>query len=268
MAREKTGVIVSGAFGRMGRAVVRAVSAEKDMYVAGAVDVAGVGNDAGSVAGIAATGAIITDDIKKALKKTQAKVVVDFTIADHFFPRAKAVLDAGLSLVVGTTGIPAADLNKLEKLAAVKKLGVIVAPNFAIGAVLMIKFAAMAAPYMPAVEIIELHHDKKRDAPSGTALYTAQMVARAKKEIMKRKDPTTTVNLAGARGGAVGDIAVHSVRLPGFLAHQEVLFGAPGQSLTIRHDTTDRDAFMPGVVLAVRKVLKLDHAVFGLENVI
>ena len=121
---------------------------------------------------------------------------------------------------------------------------------------------------MPAVEIIELHHDQKRDAPSGTALYTAELIAAAKKSLPRHKDITETVKLAGARGGKLDDIAVHSVRLPGFLAHQEVIFGGLGQTLSIRHDSGSREAFMPGIILAVRKVLKLKKYVFGLEKVI
>ena len=268
MAKNKIRVIMSGAYGRMGRAVTAAVTAEPDMQVVGALDMFGVGEDAGEAAGIKSLGVPITNDLKGLLKSTPADVMVDFTIADKFYPRAKAALDAGLRLVVGTTAVPAATLKRIEKIATQKKRAVIVAPNFAMGAVLMMKFAAMAAPYMPEAEIIELHHDKKRDAPSGTALYTAELMADAKKGLPRRKDPTEDEKLAGARGGALGDISVHSVRLPGFLAHQEVIFGGPGQTLTLRHDTTSRESFMPGVVLAVRKSMDLRKYVFGLDKLI
>jgi 4-hydroxy-tetrahydrodipicolinate reductase len=268
MAKKQTGVIVSGAYGRMGRQVVCAVTAEPDMRVAGALDMFGCGQDAGEAAGLKPLGVCITDDLKGVVRTPGAQVMVDFAVANGFWTRAKAALDAGLRLVVGTTGIASADLKKVEKLAADKKLGVIVAPNFAIGAVLMMQFAQKAAQFMPAVEIIELHHDQKRDAPSGTALYTAELIAAAKKGMPAHKDPTEVEKLKGVRGGKLADIAVHSVRLPGFLAHQEVIFGGLAQTLTIRHDTASRESFMPGVVLAVRKSLSLKGYVFGLEKVI
>lgn len=268
MATKQIGVIVSGAYGRMGRQVVCAVTAEPDMRVVGALDKFGCGQDIGSAAGLQPLGVQVSDNIKSVVTTPGAQVMVDFAVAQGFWPRAKAALDAGLCLVVGTTGIAAADLKKVEKLAAEKKRGVIVAPNFAIGAVLMMQFAQKAAQFMPAVEIIELHHDQKRDAPSGTALYTAELIAAAKKGLPAHKDPTEVEKLKGARGGKLADIAVHSVRLPGFLAHQEVIFGGLAQTLTIRHDTGSRESFMPGVVLAVRKAPALKRYVFGLDKVI
>ncbi|MFH1537807.1 MAG: 4-hydroxy-tetrahydrodipicolinate reductase [bacterium] len=268
MAQKKIRVVVSGASGRMGRQVVCAVSAEKDMRVVGGVDVVGVGRDVGKVAGIGKAGAEIAGDIKAALGSVKPDVVVDFTTAEGFEKRAGAVLDAGCRLVVGTTGIDDSTIKKLSAKAERKKLGVIIAPNFAIGAVLMMKFAREAVEFLSDVEIIELHHDKKADAPSGTALYTARLIAGAKKGKPLRKDPTKLEKLKGCRGGALGDISIHSVRLPGYLAHQEVIFGGPGQTLTIRHDTTSRESFMPGVIFAVRRVMKMDRLVAGLENLI
>jgi len=252
----------------MGREVVKAVSEQKDMRLAGAFDSFGCGCDAGEAAGIGKLGIEITGDLKQLLKSADAQVVVDFTIAEGFEARAMAFLGAGLCPVVGTTGIPDAVVKKISAKAAKLKKGAIIVPNFAIGAVMMMKFAAIAAQYMPAVEIIELHHDKKLDAPSGTAMYTAQLIVDAKKGLPLHADPTKTVKLPGARGGKLGDVAVHSVRLPGYIASQEVVFGATGQTLSIRHDTTSRESFMPGVVLAVRKVLTLDKLVFGLENIV
>jgi len=269
MAAKKTiGVIVAGAYGRMGRKVVKAVSADSALRLAGAFDAFGAGQDAGEAAGIGKTGIVITDGLKALLKTAQADVVVDFTTAEGFEARALSIIGAGLRLVVGTTGVPEAAIKKAAAAAAKKKTGVLIAPNFAIGAVLMMKFAALAAPYMPAVEIIELHHDRKLDAPSGTAIYTAQLIADAKKELPPHADPTKTFKLPGARGGKLEDIAVHSVRLPGYIASQEVIFGGMGQTLSIRHDTISRESFMPGVVLAVKRVMKLDKLVVGLENIL
>lgn len=268
MAKTKLNIVVSGAYGRMGREVVKAVSGAPDMKLVGAFDRAGVGEDSGEAAGIGRNGVAISGDLSKLLKSVNADVMVDFTIAEGFIKRAQAAVSAGAALVVGTTGIPQDVVKKTAALADAKKLGVIFAPNFAIGAVLMMKFAAMAAPYMPAAEIIELHHDKKIDSPSGTALYTAELMAAAKKNLPLRMDPTQTEKIPGARGASVGDISVHSVRLPGFLAHQEVIFGAPGQTLTIRHDTSSRESFMPGVLLAARKVVAIKKTVVGLENLV
>ena len=208
MAAKRIGVIVAGANGRMGREVVKAVSEQKDMRLAGAFDSFGCGCDAGEAAGIGKLGIEITGDLKQLLKSADAQVVVDFTIAEGFEARAMAFLGAGLCPVVGTTGIPDAVVKKISAKAAKLKKGAIIVPNFAIGAVMMMKFAAIAAQYMPAVEIIELHHDKKLDAPSGTAMYTAQLIVDAKKGAIftkygrlitiaakKGSDPTTNFSL-------------------------------------------------------------------------
>ncbi|MEW5946221.1 MAG: 4-hydroxy-tetrahydrodipicolinate reductase [bacterium] len=259
-------VLVSGACGRMGREVVRAVAAEKDMAVAGGVDVAGEGRDVGEQAGAGRLGVPVTSDLKEALSAAAPDVVVDFTTAAGFEGRAMEILRRNCRLVAGTTGIPEPALEKIRKTSERRGLGVIVAPNFAVGAVLMMNFARQAARFLPDVEIVELHHDRKADAPSGTALYTAGLVNGALRGAPGAKDPTKTLKLKGCRGGRAGRVTVHSVRLPGFLAHQEVIFGGPGQTLTIRHDTTSREAFMPGVLFAVRAVVKLDRFVYGLEN--
>jgi len=272
MAKKNIRVAVLGAYGRMGRSVVAAVSAEKDMEVAGAVDVAGVGEDVGTVAGVGARGVLIRSSLWGKLRAEPPgvipDVIVDFTTAEGFWDRASEALASGVRLVVGTTGIDGKTLKRVEKLAEKKKLGVLVAPNFAIGAVLMMEFAAKAAAYMPDAEIIEFHHNRKLDAPSGTAMATAERIARARLGKKTAADPTKIVKLEGARGGNLGGVPVHSVRLEGFLACQEVIMGGPGQTLTIRHDTISRESFMPGVILAVRKVMKLNKMVYGLEKVI
>ena len=174
-------------------------------------------------------------------------------------------LAAGVDCVVGTTGLSADTLRALAD-GAVDDACLFVAPNFAIGAVLMMRFAAQAARYLPHVEIIELHHDKKADAPSGTALRTASLIAETRASVPDAPGRETEI-AEGARGALVDDVSIHSVRLPGMVAHQEVLFGGQGQTLSIRHDSIDRTSFMPGVLLATRKVGALSGLVIGLENV-
>lgn len=261
-------VAVFGAYGRMGRSVVGAVSAEKDMKVVAAVDVVGVGLDIGDVVGIGRLGVTIQDSFQAAIKDSRPDVIVDFAIAEGFGHRAAAAIKGGCALVVGTTGVDAATLKKIQKLADEKKVGALVAPNFAIGAVLMMQFAGKAAQYLPDAEIIELHHNRKIDAPSGTAMATVEHIVAGRKGAKPCADPTKLEKLKGARGGRSGDVAVHSVRLEGFLASQEVLFGGPGQTLSIRHDTISRDSFMPGVVFAARKMVGVKKYVFGLENLL
>ena len=261
-------VLVSGVCGRMGGEVVRAVAAQGDMEVVGGIDIRCEGKDVGEAAGIETLGVRVGSDLRAALRSGKPDVVVDFTSAEGFGERGAQIFRFGCHLVAGTTGVSSDVIKKLAALAKRKKRGFVLAPNFAIGAVLMMKFAQQAVQYMPDMEIVELHHDRKVDAPSGTALRTAELAAEIKKKFPLRKDPTRVHKLNGCRGGVVGDISIHSVRLPGFLAHQEVIFGGTGQTLTIRHDTTSREAFMPGVVLAIRKVVTLQGLVLGLENLI
>jgi 4-hydroxy-tetrahydrodipicolinate reductase len=194
------------------------------------------------------------DDLAAFLHQKRPRALVDFTRPTEALHNALAAVASGASPVVGTTGLSAADVDKIETACRDKKLGGIVAPNFAVGAVLMMHLADIAAPHFEAVEVIEMHHAAKLDAPSGTALATARRLAarRAGKPFAHRKPEKET--LAGTRGGEEGNVAVHSVRLPGFVADQEVIFGLPGQTLTIAHRTTSREAYVPGVLLAIRKV--------------
>jgi 4-hydroxy-tetrahydrodipicolinate reductase len=254
-------VIVTGAAGRMGREVVRAVTAAEGMRVAAAVDpgAAGVMLDDGAGGSITVTG-----DLHAVLAGDGERVMVDFTVPSVVEDNVRAALDAGVHCVVGTTGVGA---EGWAGIAADAPEGVclFVAPNFAIGAVLMMRFAEAASRYMPHVEIIELHHDRKLDAPSGTAIHTAARIAAARGEAPEAPGRETEV-FEGARGAEVAGVPVHSVRLPGLVAHQEVLFGGQGQTLTIRHDSIDRTSFMPGVVLAVRGVVSRTGLVVGLEE--
>ncbi len=208
------------------------------------------------------------DDLAAFLHEKRPRALIDFTRPAEALHNALAAVAAGASPVVGTTGLSAADVDKLETACRQKKLGGIVAPNFAIGAVLMMHLADIAAPHFDAVEVIEKHHAGKLDAPSGTALFTARRLAarRTDRPFTHRKPEKET--LAGTRGGEEGNVAVHSVRLPGFVADQEVIFGLPGQTLTIEHRTTSREAYVPGVVLAIRRVTAETRFYRGLDDLL
>jgi 4-hydroxy-tetrahydrodipicolinate reductase len=260
-------VVVAGAAGRMGREVVRAVIGDAETALVAAVDRLELGQDAGELAGVARAGVAVTDDLGVAIAAAQPEVLVDFTRAEAAFENALVALGAGVSPVIGTTGMSAEQLDALRAKAAAAGVGAVVAPNFAIGAVLMMMFAAQAARYLPEVEIIELHHNGKVDAPSGTAVKTAQMIQETRAAARVTR-PAEEIKIDGARGGDMDGIRIHSVRLPGFVAHQEVIFGGQGQTLTIRHDSTDRTSFMPGVLMAVKKVRSHKSLVYGLENLL
>jgi 4-hydroxy-tetrahydrodipicolinate reductase len=241
----KVGVL--GARGRMGAEVVKAVTEATDLELVAALDLG---------------------DSLETLKSSGAQVVVDFTTPDSVMANLEFLANNGIHAVVGTTGFDAARIATLEKLiAANPSVGILIAPNFAIGAVLMMEFATKAAKYFESAEIIELHHPNKVDAPSGTAARTAELMSKARKDAGLGAMPdATTTSLDGARGATVGDIPVHSVRLRGLIAHQEVLLGGLGETLTIRHDSLDRAGFMPGVLLGVRSVISKPGLTFGLEK--
>lgn len=261
-------VAVSGAAGKMGREVVRVLVRDEGLKLVGAVDPHGLGADAGVLAGLDPLGVTVSGDLEGMLAATKPEVLVDFTSPTVVASNARTAIRAGVHPVIGTTGMSAEDLADLRRLCAETGVGGFVAPNFAVGAVLMMKFSEMAAKFLPAVEIIELHHDQKADAPSGTAIKTAEMISNARGEY-RQSSATLVLKLDGVRGGNYdGGIRIHSVRLPGLVAHQEVIFGGLGQTLSIRHDSISRESFMPGVVLAVRRVIGLREMVVGLENLI
>lgn len=259
----RVGVI--GAAGRMGAEACRAVHAAADVELVAAVDPGAHGRTVRDVAGVDVDVTVAAE--LDALSDAGVDVAVDFTHPDAVVDTIRWLLDHGVHAVVGTTGIAADDLADLRQRAASSPANVFLAPNFAIGAVLLMRFAAQAAAHLPDVEIIELHHDRKADAPSGTALRTAELVADARSQV----PPHVGGDEAhpGARGTRHRGITVHAVRLPGLVAHQEVLFGGQGQTLTIRHDSLDRSSFMPGVLVAVRAVAELDEPlVVGLEHLL
>jgi len=225
-------VMVVGALGRVGKCLVRGVEQADDLQLAGAVDAG--------------------DDLGALIESERPAVAIDFTTPDVVHDNVKRLLRAGVHAVVGTTGHTEEQLEEFDRLAREHDVGCMVAPNFALGAVLMMRFAEEAARHMPWVEVIERHHEHKLDAPSGTARTTAERIAAARTDAPRPARETESV--PGARGGRVNGVSVHSIRLPGSVAHQEVLFGGPGETLSIRHDTIDREVFVPGVLLAVRGI--------------
>ncbi len=251
---------VVGAGGRMGQEVCRAVSEAADTELVAAIDPAHVGENA---CGRSIVGEVI------ALSDLGAEVVVDFTIAEAVRHNVPHYAQQGVHAVIGTSGLSDDDLSAIAARFEGSGANAIVVANFAIGAVLLMHFCRIAAPLMEGVEVIELHHDAKRDAPSGTAMHTAAVIAAARRAAgvgPLPPDPTTDIVLAGARGAEAPDgVHVHSVRLPGLVAHEEVIFGAQGQSLSLRHDSYDRRSFMPGVLLAVRSVADRPGVTVGLE---
>jgi 4-hydroxy-tetrahydrodipicolinate reductase len=240
----KVGVL--GSRGRMGSEVVKAVTEASDLELVAALDLG---------------------DSLDTLVTNGAQVVVDFTTPDSVMANLEFLISKNINAVVGTTGFDDARIAKIKSLLSSSQSGVLIAPNFAIGAVLMMEFATKAAKYFESAEIIELHHPNKVDAPSGTAARTADLMAKSRKEAGLGPMPdATSTSLDGARGATVGDIPVHSVRLRGLVAHQEVLLGGIGETLSIRHDSIDRVGFMPGVLLGVRQVVTHPGLTFGLEH--
>jgi 4-hydroxy-tetrahydrodipicolinate reductase len=238
---------VLGSKGKVGATMVQAVQAAEDLTLSAEVDV----GDALS---------LLTDN--------KTELVIDFTHPDVVMDNLKFLIDNGIHAVVGTTGFTDERLRQVRAwLAAKPGVSALIAPNFAIGAVLSMHFARQAAPFYDSVEVIELHHPHKADAPSGTAARTAALIAEARKELPPNPDATTT-SLPGARGADVDGIRVHSVRLAGLVAHQEVLFGTAGETLTIRHDSMDRTSFVPGVLLAVRRVAEHPGLTVGIESLL
>lgn len=256
-------VIVVGALGKMGRETVKALSSRPDMVLTGLVDVIHPGASFAELTGIDCD-LVLENDLQGLIDRVKPDVMVDFTNPLAVFNNTHLALASGVNCVIGTTGLNEVELSQLEQLAQANGIAVAVIPNFAIGAVLMMKFAQEAARYLPEVEIIETHHDQKMDAPSGTAIKTAELI-NARRGLNPPKNIHELEKIAGCRGGKVGDIHIHSVRLPGFIAHQEVVFGGPGQSLTIRHDSYDRVSFMPGVIMVVQKIVGLKGLIYGMD---
>ena len=263
-----TKIAIAGARGRMGSAAVKAIGKAMNMEVIAALDYkydgyyiqeGTVTNEPGGIP--------IYTSLESLAAAAKPDVLLDLTDPDAVFDNAINALSLGIRPVIGTSGLTQQDISTLTDLADERGIGCIIAPNFSIGAVLAMKFSAMAARYLQDVEILEMHHDKKVDAPSGTAVKTAEMISEVR-EAHKQGHPDEKEHRLGARGADFDGMKIHSIRLPGLLAHQEVLLGGKGELLSIRHDSFDRNSFMPGVLMAIRNVIEREDLVYGLENII
>ncbi|GAB4224334.1 MAG: 4-hydroxy-tetrahydrodipicolinate reductase [Gammaproteobacteria bacterium] len=239
-------VLVNGANGRMGKFATAAIEADPELELVAQTD--------------------RHNNLREAIDANKTQVVVDFTTAESAYDNLATIVACGAHPVIGTSGLLTDQITHMQTQCAKQHLGGIIAPNFSIGAVLMMKYAQDAARYLDHVEIIELHHDQKQDSPSGTALKTADMIAenlRSHQHLAEQKE-----TIPGARGARHHNIHIHALRLPGLVAHQQVIFGAQGETLTIRHDSLNRECFMPGVLLACKKVMDLNELVYGLEHIL
>ncbi len=260
----KIRVIVHGALGKLGQEVVRAVSSDPATELVGAVDFKAardyltLPDEPGQVP--------FSADSNTILDKCPADVMFDSTIAKTSLPDLRIAAKKGVNLVIATTGFTAGEIDEIKNLAKDNKLGVVIAPNFALGSVLMLHLARIASKYMDYAEIIELHHHLKADAPSGTALNTAKAMAQAKGRPFD--SPPEMASPSTSRGQEVEGVPIHAVRLPGLMAHQEVIMGAPGQTLIIRHDTINRECYIPGIMLAIKEVVKRREYIYGLDTLL
>ena len=259
-------VIVNGGAGKMGREVVRAITKTTDIKLVAVTDLIHTGEDAGMLAGIEPLGLSVTNNLERTLAGSGAAVMIDFTSPLTVLENIGAALRHRVSPVVGTTGIDTEALADIESWVEKYDTGAIIAPNFALGAILMTKAAQLCARYMENVEIIEMHHDEKLDAPSGTAINTASLLNRASGKT--RSQTEILEKTPGVRGGRINGIPIHSIRLPGLVAHQEILFGSEGQLLSLRHDALNRSCFIPGLLMAVRRAPANKQLIYGMENLL
>lgn len=261
-------VAIAGARGRMGQEAVHTIMKNPNMELVSVLDYKEVGETLADTNLFPQTFTVpIFLKLADLHNKTKPDVLVDLTSPESVYQHTREALELGIRPVVGTTGFSDEELKELSAFSARNGIGCIIAPNFAIGAVLMMKFAEQAAKYLPDIEIIEMHHDQKLDAPSGTAMKTANLIA-DQREAHSQGHPKEKETIEGARGANYDGMRIHSVRLPGLVAHQQVLLGGEGQLLTIRHDSFNRGSFMSGVALSVNKVMEIENLVYGLENII
>jgi 4-hydroxy-tetrahydrodipicolinate reductase len=255
-------VVVHGALGRMGREVINALCADPQMEPVGAVDKRA--REKHLTLPDQSRDIPLSSNLEALLEQTDPEALVDFSVAEATLPAVRTAVSHRVNLVIGTTGLSAEDLAEIDQLAKANEIGAIVAPNFALGAVVMIHLAKIAARFFDHAEIVEMHHEQKLDAPSGTALSTARAMleSRGKPFLCPQVQKES---FSGTRGGELEGIALHSVRLPGLMAHQEVIFGVAGQTLSIRHNTINRECYMPGVILAIKKVGEVKGLIYGLD---
>jgi len=259
----KIGVV--GANGKMGSTVINAVLNDSECELVCAIDKFGVGKEL-------ANGIIVNDDLKGVLSKVKPDIVVDFTQPSTIFDNILTYMEYKVKSVIGTTGLSEEQIKQIQHLSKMNETGIIIAPNFSIGAILMMKFSAIASKYFNNAEIIEFHHNQKKDAPSGTSIKTAQMMIENNSNFKLGNCPEKET-IQGARGGEYskdgkGNIQIHAVRMPGFVASQEVIFGSDGQTLKIHHDTINRECYMSGVLMAVKYLNKNNEFIYGLENIL
>ena len=258
-------VVVHGAAGKMGQEVISALCHDEECEAVGAADVKcdrvrlPLPDGSGEIP--------FSASLEEILTRSRPDVMVDFTIREATMSAVRLAAERGVNLVIGTTGLSAEDIDVIEGLSRKNNIGAVVAPNFSMGAVMMTHLAKVAARFFDHAEIIEMHHEGKADAPSGTALATARAMVEAHGKPFNFR-ATERETLAATRGGQIDGVAVHSVRLPGLLAHQEVLLGAPGQTLTIRHDAISRESFMPGVIMSIKEVVKHKGLIYGLDTLL
>ena len=264
---DKIRVLVSGICGRMGKLVAEGVRTAPDTLLVAGVDPVGAGSDLAEVIGGRRSGMAIDGELGSAIVRSQPNVMVDFTAPAVVMDNLREALSRRVACVVGTTGLTQENLNEVAALCDRNDAPALIAPSFSVGAVLMMRFAAEAATRYEYAQVLEMHHPGKKDAPSGTAMLTARRIAEAKGEAMRLPQPEH-VSLPGVMGGELSGIGVHAMRMEGFVADQRVVFGGAGETLTIEHRTTGRECFVPGVLLAVRKVVHQEGLVVGLENLL
>ncbi|MEN1969368.1 4-hydroxy-tetrahydrodipicolinate reductase [Lentibacillus sp. N15] len=260
-------VIIAGPRGRMGSEAIKMVEQEESFELVAVLDRINGGKQVKDIEGMPALDIPIFEDASTCFEQVQADVFVDLTVPNAAFDHAKQALNHRVRPIIGTSGLTEEQIEVLTQIANEMNTGCLIAPNFAIGAVLMMQFAKMAAKYFPDVEIIEKHHDQKLDAPSGSAIKTAQLISATRKE-KQQGHPKETETMPGARGASMNGMHIHSVRLPGLVAHQEVIFGGAGQLLTLKHDSFNRGSFMDGIHFSIQQVMALETLVYGLENIV
>ena len=260
----KIRVCIIGACGKMGKEIIKSIEENNDMILVCAIDKVNIGKKIGDIINTK-NNIIINDKLEESLKKIKIDVVVEFTNANSSFENSKIVLENNIPIIIGSTGMNDDQINTLKLISKNKKVGVLLASNFAIGAVLMMKFAKQASYYFKNAEIIEYHHEDKIDAPSGTALNTSKLLDIKNNNYKKKNEKELIKNV---RGGNINGIKIHSVRLPGILANQEVIFGGEGETITIKHNTINRKCFMPGIIISIKKILDKKIFIEGLENLI
>lgn len=260
-------VIIAGPRGKMGKAAVNLVMNTEHFHLVAVLDHKNDGMKLSEIDGFTGIDVPVYTDHEKCFSEVKADVLIDLTTPESGRIHTLSALTHHIRPVVGTTGFSDEDLKEIKKISKENGIGCIIAPNFAVGAVLMMKFAKQAAKYFPDVEIIELHHDQKLDAPSGTAIKTAQLISE-ERQAKKQGHLNEKETIKGARGADYEGMRIHSVRLPGLVAHQQVMFGGEGQTFTLRHDSYDRNSFMSGVKLSVETVMNIEELIYGLENII